>query len=360
MVRDGRSVSGPERGVGPCPWPDRSRAVALALVVLFPYAGCVRGGFDEPRTEILGHDAAGADAARDAAPPEGSPGDRGLAADTVPADARPGDARRAPGSWVEVPAGTFLMGSPTTEACRYEDETQHAVTLARRFEMQSTEVTREQFAGMMGYDLSSVGDCASADCPVGGLSWHEAAAYCNALSLLSGLPECYDCSGSGAAVSCGEALGYAGAQIFTCPGYRLPTEAEWERAYRAGAATAYPNGANDPNACECAPVDARAAAIAWYCGNASDSAHPVGQKQANPYGLHDLAGNVWEWCHDRHQPDLGSAEITDPWGPATGADRVVRGGAVYSSARALRAAHRSAYPAGDRRSTTGVRCVRTL
>jgi len=161
-------------------------------------------------------------------------------------------------------------------------------------------------------------------------------------------------------VTCQEAAAYIGQKIYDCPGYRLPTEAEWEYAYRAGTTTAYYNGANDPSACSCSPVDTNANAIGWYCGNAGNTTHPVGQKQANAWGLYDMAGNVWEWCHDWFQSSLGSSAVTDPWGSPSGSYWVVRGSSWSRFAYFLRAARRaSSTPPTHRLNDLGFRCSRT-
>lgn len=150
------------------------------------------------------------------------------------------------------------------------------------------------------------------DCPVEYVNWNEAATYCNALSSQKGLDQCYTCTGSGPSVTCSEATAYSGIKIFDCPGYRLPTDAEWEYAYRAGSTTAfYPSDGNSGTITDC-DNDPNADKIGWYrynsavtyagCENLSSSGgdpcsgpHPVGQKAPNAWGLYDMGGNVYEY-----------------------------------------------------------------
>ena len=258
-----------------------------------------------------------------------------------------------PGTWITVQNGTFTMGSPASELCRGSNEEQHQVTLTHGFEIQMTEVTQGQFQSVLGYNPASFSSCGST-CPVETVSWHEAAAYCNALSTQKGLAQCYTCSGSGASVTCSEASAYSGQTAYSCPGYRLPTEAEWEHAYRAGTTTAFYSG--PITSCS---ADANAGKIGWYSSNSGSTTHPGGQKQKNAWGLYDMAGNVWEWCHDWFQSSLGSSAVTDPWGSASGSYRVLRGGSWNLLANLMRAAARFNFllPT-DRNGDIGFRCCR--
>jgi formylglycine-generating enzyme required for sulfatase activity len=249
-----------------------------------------------------------------------------------------------PGTWAAVAAGTFLMGSPSTEPCRNSDETQHSVTLTRAFSIMTTEVTQRQYQDVIGQNPSQGKTCL--DCPVNNVTWHEAAAFCNALSQIAALAPCYSCS----AGSCAE----ASAALLDCPGYRLPTEAEWEYAYRGGTSTAFPNG---PIA-SCT-TDSNLDAIGWYKDNAGGVTHPAAQKQPNAWGLYDMAGNVLEWVNDRYAQSLGSAPLTDPVGPASGTDRVQRGGSYSFNAEFARAAGRMTTKTGEHYDDFGFRVART-
>jgi len=273
-----------------------------------------------------------------------------------------------PSTWKTILAGTFQMGSPTSptpEPCRNSDETPHQVTLSNKFEMQTTEVTQGQFNSLMGYKpafFSPGGGGAKCglNCPVEQVNWHEAVAYCSALSAKAKLNACYTCTGSGTSVKCQEAAAYSGQKVYACPGYRLPTEAEWEYAYRAGTSTAFYNGTNNGSACtSCSTKDPNADSIGWYCYNSKNTTHPVGQKTPNAWGLYDMAGNVWEWCHDWGLSSYGSSAMTDPWGSASGSYRVLRGGSWYYFPYSVRAAGRYSYSPTLRSYAFGFRCART-
>ena len=249
---------------------------------------------------------------------------------------RPG----APGEWVLIRAGSFTMGSFTGEPDRENDEAQHRVTLTHDFEMQTTEVTQGQFQDVMGYTPSEFTGCGR-DCPVEQVSWHEAAAYCNVLSERAGLGQCYGCNGSGGDVTCSPSSRYS--TPYSCPGYRLPTEAEWEYGARAGTTGSRYGDLN---------------AIAWHSNNSGSTTHRVGQKRANAWGLYDMLGNVWEWCHDWYGDYPGGA-VTDPFGPGEGSFRVYRGGSWNRYTRGVRAALRNRIVPGDRNYYLGFRLSRS-
>lgn len=260
-------------------------------------------------------------------------------------------------AWIAVPPigtalpHTFMMGSPANELCRFSvSEDQHAVTLTRRFEMAKYEATQAEFFAALGYNPSHYAGCPT--CPVDNITWSEAAAYVNALSSAKGLAACYACTGSGPGVTCAVAPQYAGKQIFACPGYRLPTGAEFELAMRAGTTTAFYSG--PITSCESmAHLDP----TAWYNAPTAGT-HPVGGKQPNPWGLHDIAGNVFEWCHDWWTSSVVAE--TDPAGPDTGTYRVLRGGAFGTAADYLRSARRYGFEPDKRQLNFGVRPVRTV
>jgi formylglycine-generating enzyme required for sulfatase activity len=274
---------------------------------------------------------------------------------------RPSDRTRprdisAPGKWVTISSGSFTMGSPAGELCREQagvKETQHLVLLTRSFELMSTEVTQAQFKTVMGTEPSSFTPC-GLDCPVERVNWHEAAAYCNLLSMTAGLQQCYTCNGSSTDTTCTAATSFEGANVYDCPGYRLPTEAEWEYAYRAGSKTALYNGV-----IKSCTVDGNVDVMSWYDSNSLSSTHPVAKKKPNTWGLYDMPGNVWEWCNDFYMQDLGKSTVTDPVGAMIDSTRVLRGGSFFDPAADMRAANRFGYNPSTRNVNIGFRCART-
>ncbi|GHU48965.1 hypothetical protein FACS1894200_06950 [Spirochaetia bacterium] len=246
----------------------------------------------------------------------------------------------------EIPAGTFMMGSPLGEVGRESDETQHSVTLSA-FKMSKHEVTQAQWQAVMGNNpFYSKGN----DKPVETVSWYGAIAFCNKLSLIAELEPVYSVNGitdwAGLAYSSIPTLDNATWNAaFRDPsksGYRLPTEAEWEYACRAGTITPYFSGSSVDTA-------------GWYTSNSGNKAHPVGTKQANAWGLYDMHGNAWEWCWDWY----GVYSSANPSGAASGAYRVVRGGSWSHYAQFLRSAYRGdRAPASSDNFGSGIRLAR--
>ena len=200
-----------------------------------------------------------------------------------------------------IPAGEFMMGSPESEEGRNpDDEAQRAVKISSAFSIGVHEVTQSEYESVMGVNPSSF---KGANSPVESVSWNDAVAFCVALSALPAERE-------------------AGRV------YRLPTEAEWEYACRAGTTTAYSFGDDEKDLGE----------YAWFSDNSGNTTHGVGEKLPNGWGLYDMHGNVWEWCSD-----------------ADGSNRVYRGGSWDYEAADCRAAYRNGYDPTYRISFMGFR-----
>ena len=257
---------------------------------------------------------------------------------------------RAGEGFVRIESGTFTMGSPSSELYRDDDEgPMHRVTISRAFALQSTEVTQGQWRALMGTAPSGVSSCGKS-CPVENVSFWDALAYTNALSKREGLPACYrltGCSGrpgDGSYGCSGVGVTARGGNPTRCTGYRLPTEAEWEYAARAGTT---------------GPRYGELDRVAWHDDNSGSKTHPVGQKQPNAWGLYDMLGNVWEWTWDwKESYSRGSS--TDPVGASSGSLRVPRGCSWYNVARLCRAAYRLVFTPERREDDLGFRPARTL
>jgi formylglycine-generating enzyme required for sulfatase activity len=247
--------------------------------------------------------------------------------------------------WIFIPAGRFQMGPADSEILPQQRKRfpSHPVRLTRSLVMKATEVTQAEWIALMGVNPSKHKSC-GLQCPVEQVSWWDALAFLNALSKSDGLPPCYDlssCKGQpGADFHC-ERLRFLG---LTCKGYRLPTEAEWEYAARAGS----PKGAVP------ALIES-----AWFAGNAGGSPRRVASLQPNPWGLFDMAGNLFEWVHDWAGPMRKKAE-RDPLGPKKGKQRLLKSCAYESgSSQCVYTSRHLAGPFG-RDPAIGLRPVRSL
>lgn len=247
----------------------------------------------------------------------------------------PGPMRAVEGlpNMVAIPAGSFMMGSPPSERERFGDEPQHLVAISRSFYLSSTEVTQAQYESVMGVNP---GGHKGAERPVEQVTWFDAVIFCNKLSEREGLQAAYRISGSDVQWNRAAA------------GYRLPTEAEWEYACRAGTTTAYNTGSG--------LADLKRAA--WFDANSDGNPHPVGGRAPNAWGLYDMHGNVLEWCWDWNGvPDVASQ--VDPEGAAKGTNRVYRGGSCYNSARGCRSAFHGSFVPSATFNGLGFRVARS-
>ena len=284
--------------------------------------------------------------------------------------------RDCTGGWCKIPSGCYTMGSKSPcgdlTSNGFGKETSHQVAISRPFVISEAEVTQNDFWLFMMYKPSQnrymPKGTATDYHPVEYVSWHEAASFANVMSAKSSLESCYQCKGSGSFITCATAKLWA-SNITLCPGYRLPTEAEWEYAYRAGSLDDfYAVGSADGKIDQCNTTSKKLDAIGWYHLNAGDGKdtekswhHEIMKKKPNKWGLYDMAGNVWEWVHDWYQLDLTTAKNTDPWGPTTGTNRVLRGGGYErSSPKYFRASVRRHDIPDHLCFSVGFRLARTL
>jgi formylglycine-generating enzyme required for sulfatase activity len=215
---------------------------------------------------------------------------------------------------VRIRPGRFLMGSPDSEQGRDHIEgPQHEVTISKPFYLGVTEVTQAEYEAVMGAKPST--NKAPTN-PVEQVSWNEATEFCRRLSAKAGNT------------------------------VRLPTEAEWEYACRAGSRTRF---------C-CGDSESALAEYAWFIENSPTQTHAVGQRKPNAWGLYDMHGNLWEWCQD-YGDSYAARAVTDPTGPASGSSCVLRGGSWGRRPQECRSATRRWEPPDLRRGNFGFRVV---
>ncbi len=251
---------------------------------------------------------------------------------------------------VLIPGGSFIMGSPESEDWREADELQHEVSVDS-FTIGRFEVTQSEYESAMGKNPSSF---KGKNLPVESVSWYDAIEFCNALSRQNNLQPVYTIDGK--AVRWNR----------DANGYRLPTEAEWEYACRAGTITPFNTGGNisvdDSNYFGTYPYTIE---DNYWSQNEMDTSPgvyrektvPVNQFEPNKYGLYNMHGNVSEWCWDAYS-EYNINDSDNPSGPASGFMRVCRGGGWNDFGKHLRSAYRSAIPADDIFFSRGFRVAR--
>ena len=278
--------------------------------------------------------------------------------------------------WCRIPKGCFVMGSSEDDWSHGPlMEDQLTVILDQSFKIMRYEVTLKQWHEM-GFptperhpgDVMTPPECLDDNCPVDNISWWDAVAFANKLSEQEGLSACYStegCSGEiGTQAYACESVATTATSLYECEGYRLPTEAEWEYAARAGTQTTFYTGPIQPtdsiSDCSYQPylVD-----IAWYCYNSEDHLHPVGEKSPNDWGLYDVLGNQAEWTND-----VGNVPL--PVGPVHNLNselvdaslRTFRGGLYYAFPSIVTVSKRIGTSSGpdSKRTGYGFRLVRTL
>jgi formylglycine-generating enzyme required for sulfatase activity len=218
---------------------------------------------------------------------------------------------------VLIPSGKFMMGSPENEKDRISDEgPQHEVTITKAFYIGAYDVTQEQYERIMGNNPRGF---KGAHNPVENVSWDDAVEFCKKLSQETGKT------------------------------VRLPTEAQWEYACRAGSKTRFSYGDDSDYS--------NLGDYAWYNKNSNGQTHPVGQKKPNAWGLYDMHGNVWQWCSDWDVNSNANANNTNPQGSDSGSPRVLRGGGWDGDPRRCRSAGRGGNVPDDRSDDSGFRVV---
>ncbi|GHU14030.1 hypothetical protein AGMMS50225_25070 [Betaproteobacteria bacterium] len=221
--------------------------------------------------------------------------------------------------FILIPAGSFIMGSDKKTERAEDDETpQHRVSISQAFYLGKYEVTQGEWEAVMGSNPSKFKGRSN---PVEQVSWDDVQTFIQRLNAKEGTRK-----------------------------YRLPTEAEWEYAARAGIKSTYSFG-DDAG---------QLGTYAWYNGNSGSQTHPVGQKKPSPWGLYDMHGNVWEWVNDWYDGSYyGRSPSTDPAGPSSGQYRVLRGGSWYGSAGSLRSGIRRGSTPDPRNDNFGFRLARS-
>ena len=280
------------------------------------------------------------------------------------------DEMEIPAGFVYIPAGTFQMGSEA-EGVAVDQKPVHDVTISKGYFMGRHEVTQKEYEKYCSYTggeakkpTKQYGD--GDDYSAYYVSWYDAVVYCNRRSIAERLTPCYAMDGEtdpdewGTVPTSSNSKWNGVTCNWNANGYRLPTEAEWEYAARAGDAT------TNARTWSGTKTETDLEEYAWYSKNGQGKTHEVGTKAANGLGLHDMSGNVWEWCWDWYG-DYSTESVTNPIGPtggasggaASGSRRVRRGGSWNNDASDSAVSHRGSYDLYKSSESFGFRLVRS-
>ena len=279
-----------------------------------------------------------------------------------------GDEMEIPAGFVYIPAGTFQMGSA---AGNDDEKPVHGVTISKGYFMGRHEVTQKEWAEVMKDNANGISESPSnfknspaenedqTQRPVESVSWYDAVVYCNRRSIAEDLTPCYAIDGETDPSKWGDGTVPTSSDSkwngITCNwganGYRLPTEAEWEYAARAGDDT------TDKITWSGTDTQTKLEEYAWYSKNSGSKTHQVGTLAPNAWGLYDMSGNVWEWCWDWYG-GYRDESVSDPHGGSSGDYRVYRGGGWVNGAGSCTVSYRGYYGPSLRYNALGFRLVR--